>query len=946
MAQYITMNDFFENPNEYKSKFGVGICRVIQRKFELEPEQISLFEDIFQIEFDDQKNKNQTVLLYVEPDIEDLDELIMIMSREIKIHPEYITMDKYFAEPHLHNNQFGVVYCYVLKEKNELGPKFTMRPENIYQVDFDELKNKNQHVMIFSDSNDNNIQALASKIGTKEKIRICIQLSEVRGLFCFRFVGIIKNESDIEQFIKPKVSEDQESINSIEKDNDNKLSSSLPPPPDSPQTPSSFHSPGTSLGRPGTGFIDHSESDSGSTSNATLSSSSKSPPPLLSPHSLYHPSDCNEFFKFLTEYTAQDGISFSKGEIVRVIKKEVDWFTFEKDGNKRRISSGKLIQCTFGEQLNRKSYENFEQQRRKALEEEQKRKALEEEQKRKARKEQKRKNQIKKDKKLQEKQTRKTLEDEQKRISLEEEQLSEEMFFKVVTHQLLNEVMKGDNDNYQCDENSPFVSERVPTIAVRQYIERAIKYMCCRRDCYLYACIYITHYLTRTGTRLCSRNFHRLFVICLSLSAKFIGDHYYRNSYYAQVAGITVAEFNSLELEFLFKIDFALLIEVESYRLFHRNFMRGIALIDLMRFIDERYHRLNGPNATVAENTPLLQMHIQNLQAPIQLTPAQTNLQSSSPPILLQQNTDQFQQTRPQLQLQTQTQQTLQQQSQLTTLNIQQKQPQSSLQQRFTDDGSAVDMLGSSGRMSRGSNISVSDRSSILGRRIQSLDSSINSNGPNTQGTNFSIVTGDIASLIEQPESVISSLAYQYSSPTSQPDIFTQTVQNPSTIILEPAVYKEMLQKQQEKEKEKERGRKERDREEEKENRRNQTGRHSYDGRMSASATSEKSSTSSFTSPTTSSFHSHGTSLGRSGTGFIDNSEPDSGSTSKATIQYSSKSPPPLLSPHSLQNSSDCNEFFKFLSEYSAQDGISFSKGEIVRVIKKEVDWFTFEKDV
>ncbi|KAA6403587.1 MAG: putative Cyclin P/U [Streblomastix strix] len=211
-----------------------------------------------------------------------------------------------------------------------------------------------------------------------------------------------------------------------------------------------------------------------------------------------------------------------------------------------------------------------------------------------------------------------------------EEQLSEETFFKVVTRQLLKEVMKGDNDNYQCDENSPFVSERVPTIAAREYIERAIKYMRCRRDCYLYACIYITRYLTRTGTRLCSRNFHRLFVISLALAAKFFDDHHYRNSYYAQVAGITVAEFNSLELEFLFKIDFALLIEVESYRLFHRNFMRGIALIDLMRLIDERYHRLNGPNATVAENTPLFQIHIQNLQSTIQLTPAQTNLQSST----------------------------------------------------------------------------------------------------------------------------------------------------------------------------------------------------------------------------------------------------------------------------------------------------------------------------
>ncbi|KAA6403586.1 MAG: hypothetical protein EZS28_000878 [Streblomastix strix] len=190
---------------------------------------------------------------------------------------------------------------------------------------------------------------------------------------------------------------------------------------------------------------------------------------------------------------------------------------------------------------------------------------------------------------------------------------------------------------------------------------------------------------------------------------------------------------------------------------------------------------------------------------------------------------------------------------------------------RLTDDGSAVDILGSSGRMSRGSNISASDRSSSLGRSIQSLDSSINNNGPNTQGTNFSIVTGDIASLIEQPETVISSLAYRYPSPTSQPDIFTQTVQNPSTTILEPAVYNEILQKQQEKEKE--RGRKERDREREKENRRNQTGRHSYDGRMSASATSEKSFTSSFTSPTPSPLHSPGTSLGRPRTGFTDHSE-------------------------------------------------------------------------
>jgi len=49
------------------------------------------------------------------------------------------------------------------------------------------------------------------------------------------------------------------------------------------------------------------------------------------------------------------------------------------------------------------------------------------------------------------------------------------------------------------------------------------------------------------------------------LAAKFFDDQYFKNKYYAQVGGVPSVEINSLELEFLFSINFSLHVKPEDF---------------------------------------------------------------------------------------------------------------------------------------------------------------------------------------------------------------------------------------------------------------------------------------------------------------------------------------------------------------------------------------------
>jgi hypothetical protein len=62
-------------------------------------------------------------------------------------------------------------------------------------------------------------------------------------------------------------------------------------------------------------------------------------------------------------------------------------------------------------------------------------------------------------------------------------------------------------------------------------------------------------------------------ISAILVAAKFFDDAYYNNAYYAKVGGVTVSELNSLEVEFLFRINFSLRVSPELYRKYHEELL-------------------------------------------------------------------------------------------------------------------------------------------------------------------------------------------------------------------------------------------------------------------------------------------------------------------------------------------------------------------------------------
>eukprot|EP01135_Chromosphaera_perkinsii_P002961 Nk52_evm72s230 gene=Nk52_evmTU72s230 len=150
------------------------------------------------------------------------------------------------------------------------------------------------------------------------------------------------------------------------------------------------------------------------------------------------------------------------------------------------------------------------------------------------------------------------------------------------------------NDRLVSDEEvervlTKFDANKRPNISILQYLERIAKYAPCSTQCFIIALIYLDRIIyakdktkakggnegVKTGTdcgeiMLTSLNVHRLLITSIMTAAKYFDDNYYKNQFYARVGGVPNNELNTLELEFLFMLDFNLHItelEYEKYKL-------------------------------------------------------------------------------------------------------------------------------------------------------------------------------------------------------------------------------------------------------------------------------------------------------------------------------------------------------------------------------------------
>ncbi|KAJ2000842.1 cyclin-like protein interacting with PHO85, partial [Coemansia thaxteri] len=113
-----------------------------------------------------------------------------------------------------------------------------------------------------------------------------------------------------------------------------------------------------------------------------------------------------------------------------------------------------------------------------------------------------------------------------------------------------------------------FHARSVPTIDLETYLSRIVKYCPCQSEVFLGLIVYMQHIIDRCARRrlpftVDAFSIHRLVITAVTIASKWFSDVFFTNSRYAKVGGLSVAELNNLELQFLSLVDFDLGIQPE-----------------------------------------------------------------------------------------------------------------------------------------------------------------------------------------------------------------------------------------------------------------------------------------------------------------------------------------------------------------------------------------------
>ncbi|KAH6773827.1 cyclin p4 [Perilla frutescens var. hirtella] len=148
---------------------------------------------------------------------------------------------------------------------------------------------------------------------------------------------------------------------------------------------------------------------------------------------------------------------------------------------------------------------------------------------------------------------------------------------------LLERVAESNDDeefrSFDAQKMSIFHGLTRPTISIRCYMERIFKYANCSPSCVVVAYIYLDRFVQKQPLLpLNSFNVHRLLIAGVLVSAKFMDDIYYNNAYYAKVGGISTAEMNMLEVDFLFGLGFQLNVSTTTFHHYSSYLQREMLL--------------------------------------------------------------------------------------------------------------------------------------------------------------------------------------------------------------------------------------------------------------------------------------------------------------------------------------------------------------------------------
>eukprot|EP00931_Biecheleriopsis_adriatica_P036188 TRINITY_DN20854_c0_g1_i1.p1 TRINITY_DN20854_c0_g1~~TRINITY_DN20854_c0_g1_i1.p1 ORF type:complete len:214 (+),score=42.25 TRINITY_DN20854_c0_g1_i1:71-712(+) len=111
-----------------------------------------------------------------------------------------------------------------------------------------------------------------------------------------------------------------------------------------------------------------------------------------------------------------------------------------------------------------------------------------------------------------------------------------------------------------------FHSKVPPAVRIQDYARRLQQYFKCSDACHVVALIYIDRLVKMHPEMAVSPlSIHRMLATATLVSAKFLDDVYYSNSFYAKVCGLRPCEMNVLEATFLSLLRWRLFVSEEEF---------------------------------------------------------------------------------------------------------------------------------------------------------------------------------------------------------------------------------------------------------------------------------------------------------------------------------------------------------------------------------------------
>ena len=104
--------------------------------------------------------------------------------------------------------------------------------------------------------------------------------------------------------------------------------------------------------------------------------------------------------------------------------------------------------------------------------------------------------------------------------------------------------------------NEPLYSKLIPVLTLEQYLVRIIKYTEVEKNTLITAYLYIIKLIKKENFILSINNIYRLLLGSVVLAKKVLEDIKYKNSFYCEIGGMSVLEFNKIEYSLFTRLNF------------------------------------------------------------------------------------------------------------------------------------------------------------------------------------------------------------------------------------------------------------------------------------------------------------------------------------------------------------------------------------------------------